>query len=172
MDAHSSASRSLGNFVPDGDGPGSDQKSMACTVTGTHTVSCRPVLAHISNTQSTGIALTLGGYILGHSHGGRAFLPGAHGVMANIVLLPILLQLALGVYLKLHIHEETIRPWAVKAHGIVGKAYPIIGWTQMLFGAIAFRGYCRGGNLGQCLAHYIMVRAPLCSNGMCLQLVI
>lgn len=26
----------------------------------------------------------------------------------------------------------------------------------MLFGAIAFRGYCRGGNLGQCLAHYIM----------------
>ena len=26
----------------------------------------------------------------------------------------------------------------------------------MLFGAIAFRGYCRGGSLGQCLAHYIM----------------
>jgi len=26
----------------------------------------------------------------------------------------------------------------------------------MLFGAIAFRGYCRGDDLGQCLAHYIM----------------
>lgn len=106
--------------------------------------------------QSVGIALTLGGYILGHSHGGRAFLAGAHGTFANILFVPIFLQLALGIYLKLHIHEETIRPWAVRLHSIVGKAYPIIGWVQMLFGAIAFRGYCRGGNLGQCLAHYIM----------------
>ena len=65
-------------------------------------------------------------------------------------------QLSLGIYLKLHIHERTLRPWAVRAHGVLGKAYPIIGWVQMLFGAIAFRGYCRGGNLGQCLAHYIM----------------
>ncbi|KAF7798706.1 hypothetical protein EIP86_009930 [Pleurotus ostreatoroseus] len=106
--------------------------------------------------QSCAIAFTLGGYILGHSHGGRAFLAGAHGVMANILFVPIFLQLALGIYLKLHIHEETIRPWAVRAHGVVGKAYPILGWIQMLFGAIAFRGYCRGGALGQCLAHYIM----------------
>ncbi|OCH96301.1 hypothetical protein OBBRIDRAFT_787374 [Obba rivulosa] len=106
--------------------------------------------------QSTGFALTAGGYILGHSHGGRQFLAGAHGKMANILFIPIGLQLLLGIYLKLHIHEKTIRPWAVRAHGVVGKAYPILGWTQMLFGAIAFRGYCRGDNLGQCLAHYIM----------------
>ncbi|KAI0730834.1 hypothetical protein C8Q76DRAFT_716360 [Earliella scabrosa] len=106
--------------------------------------------------QSVGFLLTAGGYVLGHSHGGRAFLAGAHGKMANIMLAPIALQLFLGIYLKLHIHEETIRPWAVKLHGAVGKAYPILGWVQMLFGAIAFRGYCRGGNLGQCLAHYIM----------------
>ena len=78
--------------------------------------------------------------------------------MANILYVPLALQLALGIYLKLHIHEETLRPWAVRLHGVVGKAYPILGWVQMLFGAIAFRGYCRGGNLGQCLAHYIMVR--------------
>jgi hypothetical protein len=26
----------------------------------------------------------------------------------------------------------------------------------MLFGALVLRGYCYGGNLGQCLAHYIM----------------
>lgn len=77
--------------------------------------------------------------------------------MANILLVPIILQLVLGIYLKLHIHEETIRPWAARLHGVVGKAYPIFGWTQMLFGAISFRGYCRGDNLGQCLAHYIMV---------------
>ena len=78
--------------------------------------------------------------------------------MANILFVPIALQLFLGVYLKLHIHEQSIRPWAVRLHGVVGKAYPILGWVQMLFGAITFGGYCRGDNLGQCLAHYIMVR--------------
>lgn len=77
-----------------------------------------------------------------------------------MLLLPIAAQLALGVYLKLHVHERTLRPWAVRAHGLVGRSFPVLGWTQMLFGAIAFRGYCRGGALGQCLAHYIMVREP------------
>jgi len=106
--------------------------------------------------QAAGIALTLGGYILGHAHGGRQFLPSAHGKFANILLVPIAAQLALGVYLKLHIHERTLRPWAVRVHGVIGKSYPVLGWVQMLFGAIAFRGYCRDGALGQCLAHYIM----------------
>ncbi|KAF9068437.1 hypothetical protein BDP27DRAFT_1295287 [Rhodocollybia butyracea] len=106
--------------------------------------------------QVTGIALTIGGYILGHAHKGRAFLASVHGTMANILLIPIFTQLVLGIYLKLHIHEQTLRPWAVRLHGIVGKSYPVLGWTQMLFGAITFRGYCRGGHLGQCLAHYIM----------------
>lgn len=77
--------------------------------------------------------------------------------MANVMFIPIALQLTLGIYLKLHIHEQSLRPWAVRLHGVVGKAYPILGWTQMLFGAITVRGYCRGDNLGQCLAHYIMV---------------
>jgi len=84
------------------------------------------------------------------------FLPSVHGIFASILFVPIVTQLLLGIYLKLHIHEETIRPWAVRAHGVLGKAYPVLGWTQMLFGTITFRGYCRGGNLGQCLAHYIM----------------
>jgi hypothetical protein len=81
-------------------------------------------------------------------------------VFAKILLLPIAAQFALGVYLRLHIHERTLRPWAVRAHGFVGRSYPVLGWTQMLFGAIAFRGYCRGQELGQCLAHYIMVCEP------------
>jgi hypothetical protein len=101
----------------------------------------------------------LGGYILGHAHGGREFLPSAHGKFANILLMPIAAQLALGVYLKLHVHERTLRPWAVRAHGVVGKSYPVLGWVQMLFGAIAFRGYCSDYEaLSQCLGHYIMVR--------------
>ncbi|PAV16923.1 integral membrane [Pyrrhoderma noxium] len=106
--------------------------------------------------QSVGFALTIGGYFLGHSHKGRMFPASIHGSFARFLYIPIAAQLALGVYLKLHIHEQTLRPWAVKAHGIVGKIYPILGWTQMLFGAITLRGYCRDGNLGQCLAHYIM----------------
>ncbi|KAH6915799.1 hypothetical protein BKA70DRAFT_1253808 [Coprinopsis sp. MPI-PUGE-AT-0042] len=106
--------------------------------------------------QSAGYLLTLGGYVLGRSHGGRQYPPGAHGTFAYPLLVPIFLQLALGIYLKLHIHEKTIRPYAVRVHGFVGKSYPIIGWVQMLFGAITMGGYCRGGHLGQCLAHYIM----------------
>ena len=108
--------------------------------------------------KSTGFALTIAGYILGHSHGGRQFLPSAHGKFANILFVPMALQLCLGIYLKLHIHEKTLRPWAVRFHGVLGKAYPILGWVQILFGFIAFHGYCRGDGLGQCLAHYIMVR--------------
>jgi hypothetical protein len=91
-------------------------------------------------------------------HGGRQFLASAHGKFANILLIPIAAQLVLGVYLKLHIHERTLRPLAVRVHGVIGKSYPVLGWVQMLFGAIVFRGYCRGGALPQCLAHYIMVR--------------
>ncbi|KIY43406.1 hypothetical protein FISHEDRAFT_78274 [Fistulina hepatica ATCC 64428] len=106
--------------------------------------------------QATGLVLTFGGILLGHAHKGRMFLSSAHGKFANILFIPIFLQLVLGVYLKLHIHEQTLRPYAVRAHGIVGRLYPVFGWTQMLLGAVAFRGYCRGGHLGQCLAHYIM----------------
>ncbi|KAF5318382.1 hypothetical protein D9611_013908 [Ephemerocybe angulata] len=106
--------------------------------------------------QATGFLLTIGGYILGHSHKGRQFPPGAHGKFANILIIPILAQLVIGIYLKLHINEKSIRPYVVKVHSVIGKSYPILAWTQTLFGAIAFQGYCRGGNLGQCLAHYIM----------------
>jgi hypothetical protein len=85
------------------------------------------------------------------------FPSSVHGTFASILFLPMAAQLLLGVYLKLHIHEQSLRPWAVRMHGFVGKSYPVLAWTQMLFGAITFRGYCRGGHLGQCLAHYIMV---------------
>lgn len=92
------------------------------------------------------------------------FLPSVHGKMGSILFAPIVGQLVLGIYLKLHIHEKSIRPWAVRAHGVLGKAYPVLAWLQMLFGAIAYRGYCRGGNLGQCLAHYIMASTLVHSN--------
>jgi len=106
--------------------------------------------------QLTGFALTAAGYILGHSHGGRRFPPSLHESFANILLLPIIGQFLIGVYLKLHIHEQTLRPYIVPLHGILGKLYLLFGWCQMLFGAIVIGGYCQGGALGQCLAHYIM----------------
>ncbi|KAI0249701.1 hypothetical protein BJV78DRAFT_648954 [Lactifluus subvellereus] len=42
------------------------------------------------------------------------------------------------------------------------QLFPVLGWTQLFFGTIVFRGYRRDGALPQCLAHnaahYIMVR--------------
>jgi hypothetical protein len=111
--------------------------------------------------QTAGIVLSVGGIFLGHAHGGRQFPPSAHQSLGSIIFIPLLFQLLVGIYLKLHIHERTIRPYAVILHGIIGKSYPIWGWVQMLFGAIVLLGYCRGGHLGQCLAHYIMVSEKL-----------
>ncbi|KAF9026309.1 hypothetical protein BDZ89DRAFT_1134884 [Hymenopellis radicata] len=90
--------------------------------------------------QTTGFVLTLGGYFLGHKHHGRQFLKSVHGTYANILFVPILAQLCLGIYLKLHIHEKSLRPWMVRLHGVVGKSYPVLGWLQFLFGAATFRG--------------------------------
>lgn len=98
--------------------------------------------------QATGFLLTFGGYILGHSHKGREFPSSAHGKFSNILVIPILAQLSIGIYLKLHIHEKSIRPYFVVAHGILGRSYPILGWVQILFGGIILRGYCIGDNLG------------------------
>src|SRR5258705_11047172 len=45
--------------------------------------------------------------------------------------MPMILQFILGVYLKLHIHERTIRPYFVIVHGLMGKIWPILGWIQV-----------------------------------------
>lgn len=69
--------------------------------------------------QSLSLLMTAGGYILGHKHGGRMFPASLHGGFANIVLVFLLAQTAIGIYLKLHIHEKTTRPYAVIAHGVM-----------------------------------------------------
>ncbi|KAF9231270.1 hypothetical protein BU15DRAFT_56375 [Melanogaster broomeanus] len=106
--------------------------------------------------QSFGFALTIGSIILGHAHGGRQFPRSFHGSLGSWFLLPMLSQLFLGVYLKLHIHEKTLRPYAVIVHGILGRVWPILGWVQGLFGVIVLKGFCGEGAAGQCAAHYIM----------------
>ncbi|KAG6330609.1 hypothetical protein ID866_8482 [Astraeus odoratus] len=79
-----------------------------------------------------------------------------HGSVGSWILLPILTQLVLGIYLKLHINEETLRPYAVRAHGILGRLWPVLGWVQGLFGVIVLRDLCGPDGAGQCAAHYIM----------------
>ncbi|KUI62799.1 Protein YTP1 [Cytospora mali] len=100
------------------------------------------------------------GYVLGHMHGGRQFRPdNVHAKFANWVYLQMFVQLILGVYLKLHLEKgfnKRIRPVIRTIHSINGKAFPIVCWTQMLFGGITALGFCQGDHLGQCLAHFIM----------------
>jgi hypothetical protein len=105
---------------------------------------------------ATGFVLTAAGYLLGHVHRGRGFKHTVHHPTANIYFIFLGCQLSMGIYLKMHIHEETIRPYVVKCHGVLGRTYPILGWVQMVFGAITLQGYCFDNALGQCLAHYLM----------------
>lgn len=107
----------------------------------------------------TSLALTVGGYFLGHGHGGRSFPHTAHGTMASLLVFYLAAQTFLGVYLRLHLQwrpEKWIRPTLVTIHGILGKSFPIVGWVQMVFGLSTLQSWCFGGHLGQCLAHYIM----------------
>lgn len=74
-------------------------------------------------------------------------------------MLMLVIQVAMGVYLKLHLEKGIhgrIRKIVVKAHGVVGKLMPIATWVQMVFGGITALGFCRGDHVGQCLAHFIM----------------
>ncbi|CEL09975.1 Putative Integral membrane protein [Aspergillus calidoustus] len=109
--------------------------------------------------QIIGAAIALVAYFLGHAHKGRQFAKNAHARFANILMFILAGQVALGVYLKLHIERGIhgrIRRIIVILHGILGKAMPIVSWVQMLFGGIAALGFCRDDHLGQCLAHFIM----------------
>ncbi|KAL9112866.1 MAG: hypothetical protein Q9227_002943 [Pyrenula ochraceoflavens] len=109
--------------------------------------------------QTVGTAVALAGYFLGHLHRGRQFAHNIHASFANSLMLMLAVQVGLGIYLKLHlskgIHSRIRRPM-VMAHGVVGKAMPVVSWIQMLFGGITAVGFCRGDHLGQCLAHFIM----------------
>ncbi|KAK0629581.1 hypothetical protein B0T17DRAFT_488490 [Bombardia bombarda] len=107
---------------------------------------------------STVVALL--GYALGHLHKGRQFLSSnVHAKFGNIVFFLMLAQVVLGAYLKLHLEKGIhgrIRPAFRLLHSVNGKAFPVVSWTQMIFGGITTLGFCQGDHLGQCLAHFIM----------------
>ncbi|GAA6064650.1 hypothetical protein JCM10212_005236 [Sporobolomyces blumeae] len=103
------------------------------------------------------IVLSLAGNSLGHHHAGREFHQTAHASFAHYLWWYMILQAALGAFLKLHVLEgTTARKAAQVAHSVVGKSFPVVGWTQMLFGGIAALGFCFGEHVGQCAAHFIM----------------
>lgn len=110
-------------------------------------------------TQVAATAIAVPGYFLGHAHKGRQFGPNAHAKFANLLMLILIVQVGLGIYLRLHIERGflgTVRKGLVKAHAILGGLLPVITWVQFLFGGIAAQGFCQGDHLGQCLAHFIM----------------
>lgn len=104
------------------------------------------------------LLITALGYLLGFAHKGRQFPHSAHSPMGTILIFYLGAQFVLGVYLKLHrqIFGKHVHIALLFLHGILGRLFPVLGWTQCLLGIVAFRGWCRGGRLGQCLAHYIM----------------
>ncbi|KAI0157218.1 hypothetical protein GGR57DRAFT_59813 [Xylariaceae sp. FL1272] len=110
--------------------------------------------------QVLGTAIAILGYFLGHMHKGREFRhDNVHSKFAAPISFMLFVQIAFGIYLKLHIERGVfgkIRKVVKVGHGIVGKALPIFAWTQMIFGGITALGFCQGDHIGQCLAHFIM----------------
>ncbi|KPI42466.1 Protein YTP1 [Cyphellophora attinorum] len=110
-------------------------------------------------------------YFMGHMHKGRQFRkPHIHASFANSLVLMTIVQVGIGVGLKLHLEAKqgwlgkvfgsksgkTGRRIVVVVHSWIGKLMPVVAWTQMLFGGIVALGFCRGEHTGQCLAHFIM----------------
>ncbi|GAD97920.1 integral membrane protein (Ytp1), putative [Paecilomyces variotii No. 5] len=109
--------------------------------------------------QVVGTIVAVLAYFMGHAHKGRRFAKNIHASFANSLMLMLVLQVVLGVYLKLHLSKGIhgrIRRYIVIGHGVVGKMMPLVSWVQMLFGGITALGFCREDHLGQCLAHFIM----------------
>ena len=105
------------------------------------------------------VTISFIGYFFGSHHGGRQFTHTVHGTFSSVLFVVLLLQAVCGIYLKLHLKwapERWLRPPVLAVHGVLGRAFPVIGWTQMVFGAATLQSWCNGGHLGQCLAHYIM----------------
>jgi hypothetical protein len=109
--------------------------------------------------QTIGSLLAIVGYFLGHKHKGRQFTKNLHAQFVPYIMLMLIAQIAMGIYLKLHLERgihAKIRKVVIWTHGFVGKAMPIVTWVQFVFGGITALGFCRADHTGQCLAHFIM----------------
>lgn len=110
---------------------------------------------------ATGLAAV--GVLLGHTkRTGRQFRTNIHSRFAPWFVIFIIAQVALGVYLRMHLQRgmmKHVHRLLVPIHGWMGTIFPILSWIQMGFGGLVALGFCRnstGDHLGQCLAHGIM----------------
>lgn len=90
-------------------------------------------------TQVLASCLAILGWFLGHAHKGRQFGRNIHATYAPFVMFNLVLQVLMGLYLKLHWEKGwhgRVRGMVVKMHGVVGKIMPVTSWVQMLFGGI------------------------------------
>ncbi|KAI0339545.1 hypothetical protein BDW22DRAFT_1361074 [Trametopsis cervina] len=123
--------------------------------------------------QSLGCALTMLGYVLGYTHGGRSYHSASHRNNALFLLVPLITHLVLAIYLRYQ-PQESIKPsrkWLDRTHGILGKLLPVLGWVQVLVGVATFGGYCRGDNAEQCTLYYT-AGSGLLAYGIVLAIVI
>ncbi|BFZ53953.1 hypothetical protein PYCC9005_000984 [Savitreella phatthalungensis] len=114
-------------------------------------------------TQIVASGLAVFGVLLGHTpRTGRQFQENIHAKFAPWLIIFLIAQVALGVYLKLHLQRglmKHVHRALVPLHGLMGKLFPVLSYIQMGFGGITALGFCRnatGDHLGQCLAHGIM----------------
>ncbi|KAF8443531.1 hypothetical protein BGX38DRAFT_1199654 [Terfezia claveryi] len=110
-------------------------------------------------TQVVGAVVAILSWFLGHNHGGRQFAPNIHASFASTLMSLLMMQIGVGVYLKLHMEKGIhgkVRKKVVLLHGVLGKVMPVVAWVQMLFGGITALGFCRDSHTGNCIAHFIM----------------
>ncbi|KAF8980743.1 hypothetical protein BGZ46_003742 [Entomortierella lignicola] len=86
----------------------------------------------------------------------------AHGALANLLLMMLLLQVGLGVYRKMVRVRPNIRikwltaPLTKKIHAYVGRSHLVLAYIQIVLGFIRLINACPGQYFGQCISHIVM----------------
>ncbi|KAG0337842.1 hypothetical protein BG000_004896 [Podila horticola] len=95
-------------------------------------------------------------------HYGFGFKGSAHGALANILLLLLLVQVGMGVYRKLIKTRPRLQlAWLSNAlprkiHSYLGKAHLVLAYIQITLGFIKLFEACPGQAFGQCISHIVM----------------
>lgn len=106
-------------------------------------------------------------------HFGWSWKMSAHGALANVLLILLLLQVGMGVYRKLTKTKARLQlSWLSgsapkKIHSYLGKAHLILAYIQIVLGVIKLLEACPGQAFGQCISHIVMVRrTTICGLGV------
>ncbi|KAI8452166.1 hypothetical protein BY996DRAFT_4584919, partial [Phakopsora pachyrhizi] len=120
----------------------------------------------------TTLLISLPAISLPHLFPSESYSSNAHSKLSTPLTLSLIGQLLTGIFLKTHTLERTTLRLGVRVvHGVFGRCFPILSWTQFILGGIAALGFCFGSRTGQCLAHFIMGSAFI-GYGLTLMLMI